>query len=648
MAGANKAYIKELVEDRQDHFAALHKQIRANRDLRYRRHKIEVPEAYKSTTTEIRTSLVADMLFRVVATLTTDEPTITVPPFSATEKAKRNASLRERWSTAALHQMMQEVQRNVLRMGIDAAVADSLCIWKLIERKDAWVGFPARRRAERTPEARATEDSAREKRAAGEDVDEEEAGTYLARTDKFVKGQPFPLTWIDIDPLTYYPVRSTYGVTEVVEVTQRPAIPAMKAFGKYRIDKDQFGDRQPGEAMPEDSNYAGQTWDCIEHWDGSYVTYILDDIVINQRKVDYCRPPYFECGGHTTSSRKPEEQYQSVIQPFAHLVPALDAILTMMTNWGFFAAFPYLVKDQAGQPVTAGPSDPTNVTSIKPGDILENVRFLEAPQTSKALSDLVNLLNMMIDRSGLAAVMYGQGASSSSGYMVSQLMTAAQLVYAPIVDNARMALQDMIPFMWRLVEKRKGRTVYVWGAGEGKGSKDWLGLGPDDIDGYYACEVTIKPLLPMDEIAQRDSALRMVKGGLWSKEHAREHTGLGQPEEEADQIAVEQYMDSPKVNELIVMDAARKAGLIKPEPVPQPVPQGPPQILGQNGMPMPQQGANMQGLGGFQASPPIQPTGPLSPGQGLPMAPPMPAGVGGPPVGVQRQPANMPTRPGVV
>ncbi|GEM_PF-4241013 len=616
-----EAYLKELIEARKQVYAKLYMQIKANRDLRYRRNAINIPDTYKTTTQEVHVPIIADVLFRVVATLTTDDPVISVPPYAATEKAKRNASLRERWSQAALKQMMQIVNRDVLRMGVDAAVSDSLGVFKLVDRKDVWRGFP--------------------KRKKGKDGTEEDANDFLERTDKFAKGQPFPLVWDDVDPLTVMTVPRGPGKFEVLESTRRPLIPTMQQFSVYRNGLGGFTRLRPGEPMPEDESASGQEIDMVEHWsaDGSVVSYMIDGKIADQRVVNYGRPPYFIAGGHMTSSRKPEEMYQSVIQPFAHLIPALEAMLTMMTNWGFFAAYPFLVKEDPQQDITAGPGDPTNVTKIEPGTVLQNVRFLEAPSTSAALKDLVGLLNQMIDRSGLAAVMYGQGASSSSGYMVSQLMTAAQLVYAPIIDNFRMALEQMIPFMWQLIERRMKRKVFVWGEGTSKGAGEWMGLGPDDIDGYYACEVALKPLLPMDEIAQRDSALRMVEGGLWSKEHAREHIGLEQPEEEADEIAVEQYMDSPRINELLIEDAARRAGLIKPEPPP-PAPsftsegEGPPVILGPDGMPI-QQGAGGPGM------PPIQPSGPMVPGvNGMPLVPPTPQGAGGPPVGLQRGPGG--------
>lgn len=635
MTAATEDYITELLADRRDVFNKLHAQIRNNRALRYGEHEVPIPTAYQSSTQLIRSPVVPDILFRVIATITTDDPAVSVPPFSRTEKAKRNASLLEKWSLASLKQLMRESQRDVFRMGIDAAAADGLGIWKCVDRMDVWTGFPRRKT-------------------------DEEAADYLGRTDKFVKSKPLPFHWTDVDPLTYFSLPDAYGaLDEVLEVTKRAAVPAMKAFNVRKVrGQTGYGKRKPGEKLSDDNDYAGETWDCVEHWTGNEVTFKLNDEIVEQKTVNYGRPPYFPLGGHMTSSRDPHRQYQSIIQPFAHLIPALDSVLSMTSNWVYLSAYPFLrlldpnIAMRAGGMIAGqGPANPISVSDILPGEVLQNVEFMVAPSISKGVSDMVNLLNMMIDRSGLAAVMYGQGLSGTSGYMVSQLMTAAQLVYAPIIDNARMALEQLIPFMWYLVENRLRRTVYVWGKGTRQG--DWLGLGPDDVDNYSACIVTIKPILPMDEIAQRDSSLRMVQGGLWSKEYAREHTGTGQPEEMADQIAVEKYEDLPQIAEKIAVDAATRAGLIKPEPPPEPnigpigpigpIPGGGP--MGPDGQPMGPQGPGGPGGPGFSPSMGITPT---VPGQGEPLVPPPPTGAGGRPVGVQNQPANRPTRPGAI
>jgi len=616
MTAANETYIKKLVEDSKDRYAPLHAQIRHNRQIRYAKLAPLVPVAYRSSTTDTRSPIAEDILLRVTATLTADEPIIKVPPYGNTEKSKRNSSQRERWSQAAMRQMEREARRPVYRMLMDNAVADGLAIPKLIDRADVWRGLVARK--------------------ADEDPDK-----YLERVAKHKKGSPFPFMLADIDPLTYYETATGYGEFHAVEITERAALPMMERFDVWRDSNRSFvKGRRLGEPMPNDNNYAAQTWELTEYWrdDGSMVTYMLDGEIVDERKLNYPRPPYFRFGGHMTSSREPSEAYRSVIQPFAHLIPTLNALLTMATNRVYLFAYPFLRRRDSTQRITQrGPVDPTSVTKIRPGALLDNVEFMGEIGPSSILGDMLDKIMMMIDRSGLAAVMYGQGASSSSGYMVSQLMTAAQLVYAPIIDNAKMSLQDLIPFMWKLIERRNMGTVYVWGAGEGKEQSDWLGLGPKDVDGYYACEVNIKPRLPLDEIAERASAAMMVERELWSKRYALEHLGHEQPEELLDEVEVEHAKYSDRVRGPLAERMALESGIDLPAPPTPVAPQGPP-FLDQFGNPMPLGGGGggipggIPGVMGGPMGPGGMPGGlgitPTVPGVNAPLVPPPPPGTG--------------------
>ena len=614
-----EAYIDELLTNRRSVYRELHEQIRENRALRYGEHHIPIPIAYASSTAIVRSSIVADILFRVVATLTTDDPVVRVPPIGPTEKAKRQSNRIEGWSQSAYTEMQRAAQRAVFRMGIDAASSDGLGVFKCTDRRDVWRGFPRRQR--------------------GDDGEySEEPGDYLARTDKFTRSQPFPFHWTDLDPLTFFPLPGTYGgLSEVLEVTKRSAVPAMRAFNVKRNATGTFGKRRPGEVLTEDSDYAGETWELAEYWTDKTVSYKLDQEIVDERTHNYGRVPYFPLGGHMTSSRDPHRMYQSVIQPFAHLIPTLDSVLTMTSNWVYLSAYPFLeLIDPTGQ-MTMGQDNPLSITGIKPGDVLRNVRFLQAPNIAQGVSDLINLLNIMIDRSGLAAVMYGQGASSSSGYMVSQLMTAAQLVYAPIIENARMALEQMFPFMWQLIERVFRRSVPVLGPGTSRQAGEWQTLGPEDTDGYRACQVSMKPRLPMDEIAQRDSAGRMVGQRLWSRRRAMEHIGVEQPEDEQDEIYGDEAREDPEIKAKLVHDAAVREGIIKEPPALPQLPPGPP-----GGGPVDQFGQPMGGPPMTAGFPEMGPVMPQIPGVNLPLVPPPPAGAGMPttPSIVQRQPGG--------
>lgn len=593
MAEVTEKYINDLVADRKQYYNGLHKEIGTNRDLRYGEYKIEVPENYKSTTQVIRTPIVADMIMRIVSMLTLEEPERKCAPYNGTEKAQRNSSLRERWTKAAWRRMEAQSGRPIWRMAMDAAVADGLGVIKVIHDKDAWLDYPKRKRRE-------------------------DGGDYNDRADAWKKTAPFPIFATDLDPLCYFPSKNGYKLTEVVEINKRPLKPAMQAFNVKPLGDNGWQKMEPGEPFPDDESlgHLAESVEVVEYWNDKEVVYLLDGKIADRRPHYYGRPPYFEVPGHISSSRDPRKAYLSVIEPFKHLIPALETLLTMKTNWAYLAAWPNMVVQNQSAFLNALPEDdnePTKVLDISPGTILRgDIRFMEPPGVGRDLDAMIDILRAMIERAGLAAVMYGQSGSSASGYLTNQLMTAAQLIYRPLLRNAETADEDMTRHIWRILEKYYPKDpVFVWGSEDRVGkSQSWLSMSGSDVNGYYAVETRIKPVLPMDEIMQADAATRWVSQGMVSKKYALEkYFNVPAPEEMADEIAVEQYLMMPEVARRIAEDAARKAGVLQEQPQAPQMPGAP-------------------GGGGISPTPmpPMIPSGPEVPGNTMPMVPRSPGG----------------------
>lgn len=581
----NENYIREMKSDRELHFAALHKQIRACRSLRYFEHDVDIPDAYKTTTKKVYQPLVPDVLLRVVAALTDKDPIIRVPPSGQTETAQNRSSLMERFTSAMLRRLQEEANRRVLDMGIDSACGSGMGVWKSLYQSEAWDGEPRRRRKQ-----------GKELIEPENDGDEptykryweyEDAGGYNERREDWRKSAPMPITWHDLDPLCYLPVMHGNKVEEVLEVTQRRLIPAMKAFGVRRRDDGKFEKLRVGESFPESEANSARVVTCIEHWDSTHVTYVLDNEIVDQVKHGYPELPYFHFAGFSTSGPKPEHQYQSIIENFRHLVPHYDRLLTMTMSWAFLSAWPYLVADPGadlGQ--VDGLAPPVSIAGIQPGAILSGVKVMELPGVNKSLEMVLQMFQSFIDRSSIAAVMYGQGAGISSGYMARELLTAAQMVYRPIIKEAMSALVRLVRFWWKVIELKHKTGLYVWGDSSTQGARDWLKLSPEDINGYYAVEAEMEPLLPSDEVIQGQYASAMVQGGLWSRRRGMEHVGVEDPEGENRQILVERFRDHPEVQNKLILDAAQAAGLYEPQPPTPPPPQGP-MLYGPNGEPLP-------------------------------------------------------------
>ena len=118
--------------------------------------------------------------------------------------------------------------------------------------------------------------------------------------------------------------------------------------------------------------------------------------------------------------------------------------------------------------------------------------------------------------------------------------------------------------MWRLVETRIGETVFVFEAEDDHG---WIGLGPQDIDGYHAVRVRLDPLGPAGDVSQGTLAASLVGARLASRRWAmRQKLGIEDAETVEDEILLDELIDAPEIRTAIVREALAQAGL-RPTPV---------------------------------------------------------------------------------
>jgi hypothetical protein len=186
MSEITAAQIQELYEDRKDYLSGLHAEIRANRDARFQRDMSlsDIPENYRTTAKLIKLDTIPNLLQRVQSTLTTDMPSVHMPPASENQVDKDSSSLLERHAQALIRQTQREAGRPVYAMGIDSAVSNGLAVWKCVDKRDVWNGLPERKK--------------------DENGEPEDAGTYTRDVERAKKSSRLPLVWTDPDPLTYF------------------------------------------------------------------------------------------------------------------------------------------------------------------------------------------------------------------------------------------------------------------------------------------------------------------------------------------------------------------------------------------------------------------------------------------------------------
>ena len=304
----------------------------------------------------------------------------------------------------------------------------------------------------------------------------------------------------------------------------------------------------------------------VEYWDDEYFAYLVDGHLVRRGRHGYGAIPYVHAYGDQTPSRDPAKAGVSMLASMEFLIPLLDQLLTMKQNALFLYAYP-TPKITNFSPIdpNLGNDGRPRALDFQPGEILplyagEDLTFLQWQGTPPDLDELIAQTRAMIDQAGAPSVLFGiPPEGNTSGYLLNQLINTARVSFQQIARHAEQALERVVQLMWRLVETRIGEPVFVFEAEDEQG---WIGLGPQDIDGYHAVRVRLDPLGPADDVAQGTLAANLVSARLASRRWAmREKLGIEDAEAVEDEILLDELIDAPEVRAAIVREALGEAGL---------------------------------------------------------------------------------------
>ena len=553
----DETYLRELEEQLLAEFSERNARIERLRRLRHMETPVDIPPAYRSSAREVRTPLAREQLKRVIGSLTANRPLVHVPPAEPTAAARASADLRTRWTNAALRRMDSEAARDVFGMLIDAMVADGAGVLKLLYAPDRWARYP--------------------RRSADGDASAE---TFLQRAERFKKSARFPLAWRDVDVTTFYPLEGEDGLEACLEIAERPRRLVQRRYGLIT-------DRRSGRLVPAGGTVQAMDGDgsgspsaapnvtpratarVLEYWDEEYFAYVVDGHLVRRGRHGYGSIPYVHAYGDQTPSRDPAKAGVSMLASMEYLIPLLDQLLTMKQNALFLYAYP------TPKITNVSPIDPDlgndgrpRALDFRPGEIVplyqgEDLSFLQWQGTPPDLDELIAQTRAMIDQAGAPSVLFGIPPDGhTSGYLLNQLINTARVSFQQIARHAEQALEQIVQLMWRLVETRIGETVFVFEAEDDQG---WIGLGPQDIDGYHAVRARLDPLGPADDVAQGTLAASLVSARLASRRWAmREKLGIEDAAAVEDEILLDELLDAPEVRAAIVREALHEAGTAPP------------------------------------------------------------------------------------
>ena len=531
--------------------------------------EVHIPAAYGETAVEIRTPLMNDLVQRLAGALSVNLPQIKVPPRPRGDSAKnqRLSTKLEKWTTAWLAEIEHQEGDRLTYRFLDHLCGDGHAIFKLVHRIDFWDGYP---------KLYCKSDCANNHTHVDKDnITDEVSEEYDEKITNFKTGAPLPFSLKVIDPLSYFPFKSDRGLEEVLEVTTRPKIYLAK---RYNLRKDsagklvlKIGKSQPGGRNTPNTNLQG-TSQYVEHWTADDVCYFVDGTLVDYKQHKYGRVPYFPALGTQTSSSEPDKEGLSVGHGLINLLPALDTLLTMKTNSAFLQAYPAFKRIRelgaANSALTGEDEDgQTESMEFEPGHFYEgapgeDIMPIEIPSVGQDVNQTIEILLGIISKVGVPSAMEGNFSPNRvSGYAFSEMLNVSKTKYTTIIRNASFAFEEMIKFLWWLVENRIGEEISIWGETE-KDEEGWLDITPKDVGNYFNVKVVLEPLLPEDDIAQGQHAAAMVGQGLWSKKYARENKmGISSPEEMEDEILVERSLELPQVQLYVLMKALERLEL---------------------------------------------------------------------------------------
>jgi hypothetical protein len=628
---------------RNDHFTEIE-------TLRFRKHDVPIPKAYSDMTKgmTVKVPLVDDTLRTVISDITASFPMASVPPRRVGEQA--NTSKREKFFNALLPRLdaCDGLGRAFVRE-IDHACSFGLATPKMLYLPHAWDNTKLKRRK------KGETDEDYVGRAKGKDETDAE---FQERVENYKITAPTPFIWLTPDPRTahyWLQNRRIYEYVEISKCARYELAERYKDRGVYYddVEKRLSSNVLYGEPYAENALGHGdenEVIDRIEYWNDEWGVYIADGIILDAFYHNYGRVPSYPYFGLSSSSTDPLYECQSVVENMLDMVKAIDLCFTTALHWGYIAALPMgvlrtpeggtapTVEARIDEEVEKEESSSMPVMDYKPGEVViappgVDFSWVTAPEMGRDLKELgQQMMEIAQKMGGVPDIMRGVMPDHEvPAWGLMQLYMAARRVYNPVANNHAISMTQRAEWIYQAIENLHQDTVYVQNVvvdKKGKTKRDWLGLGPKDINGYYAVTIDLQTLTMDRRIQQGQYGLQLFQANLISERECLENYLMyPAPEEMMRETRREKFRNSPPYQQMLweqfvaikqgKMAQRRQAAGLPPEGQMQ-APTQP--LVNQNQQPNPAGPENITG------APAAVPPGPGMGGVGVTQ--PMPQGVG--------------------
>lgn len=660
-------FITNLETTLRSHFKEQDEQIRIARLVRERKESIPLPKHLERIKgMEMHDPAVGDEIKRIVSSVNSRPPKcIVVAADPESDTGQANATLRENWTEQVLYEAGTQTNgQNAYEQNIDACFGDggAWCkliydrhrweeVWNVPDSQDFWLD------AQTGEEA--TDDTPATRLQKGKKP--KSASQYLQDREDAKKGCGVPFRLKNVDVATVYPLWRGDDLVSVLEITERPTIELMEAYGVRPPANQRDVVHGPSLSEDEAAQYSSKTR-FLEYWTSHFCVYMVawpgqgagdsggETEVVRIIRHGYGQVPYFFAPGIMFNYWRGRKVGEGIAQDWLELARYRQFLWNLVVTIAAQSAGAPMAhtRPEAGEPLLPDSDLPegevqlvqlAGVYEMQPGEKFEVIKMPGVPEPMK---DLLQIVNNMIERLQTPRVNAIGTDMSGAGFAYAQIFAEIKVSYDVFIKHLEEMYVKLTRFLWKLMRNVVQEPVPVHytpsDPKSNKGRAVWLTAGPDDLTDAVGLKWRINADPPTAEIVLSRQWGERLQQKTASLDMAIEAMG-GNPEEVRRGQLMDQMRQEPEYKHLLkeqILQGLDRGDLLKKAAV-MAVQSGlapglPPDIAAQ---------VMQQHIGAPMGGPGMAPGAPMMPDQGaLAMAPqgqgaaPMPnpyAAAGGPP-----------------
>lgn len=291
------------------------------------------------------------------------------------------------------------------------------------------------------------------------------------------------------------------------------------------------------------SDNAPVSW--TEYWDDTWYAYLADNEFIHgPSRHGYGFNPFvaaFPAHSIDWDAGKPEERYKGILSPVHGLLDIEAVIMSQIQSilhvsaWG---GLDFQGNSRAAAERDAEEYQMGDVNVLSPGT---EVGPSPSPIIPQGLLEQLGEVQNMIEVATFPNVVRGMRPKGvSAGFGLSVLSGQGRLRFQGVADGEARSIEEVNTRFGMLVENRIQGPLTVHGRSEIHDFDETI--RPDDIKGYYENVVTLKAEAPEERERESLLAMRLQAAGIISQFEAMRRSGIANPLEEQEQIAMEEVL----------------------------------------------------------------------------------------------------------